>query len=156
MILTIKNLAYDKKYFDEVLNLIYKEWGSNNYEFWRSWVKNSMLENEIPMTFIVFCDDVFVGTFSLWRCDLQSRQDLFPWLGGIVVKEEWRRKGIGTFIQNQAKKILEDLGFVKAYLFTKMVGYYEKNDWQFIEMGIDEKENLVRIYEICLIKNKKS
>jgi GNAT superfamily N-acetyltransferase len=152
MNLTVQNLAKDKQYFDEVLALIYKEWGNNNYEYWRSWVKSSMSENEIPMTYIVFCDNDFVGTFSLWRCDLQSRQDLFPWLGGIVVKEKWRGKGIGIFIQNKAKEILQHLGYKKAYLFTEMTGYYEKTGWQFMDMGIDERGNRVRIYDINIKK----
>ena len=151
MILTVKNLNEDKEYFDEVLNLIYKEWGNNNYAFWQSWVKSSMLENEIPMTFIVFCDNEFVGTFSLWRCDLQSRQDLFPWLGGLVVKEGWRGKGIGFFIQNQAIEILKNLGHKNAYLFTEMTGYYEKTGWEFMRIGIDEQGNHTYIYKIDLI-----
>jgi len=150
MNLTIKNLVENKKYFDEVLNLIYKEWGNNNFEFWQSWIRSSMMENEIPMTFIVFCDDEFVGTFSLWRCDLQSRQDLFPWLGGIVVKENWRGKGIGLFIQKQAKDILKNLGFSKAYLFTEITGYYEKADWQYIGNAHNESNNIVNLYKITL------
>jgi len=150
MNLTVKNIVEDKQYFDEILNLIYKEWGNNDFEFWKSWVQSSMSENDVPMTFIVFCDNELVGTFSLWRCDLQSRQDLFPWLGGIVVKEEWRRKGVGLFIQHKAKEILKSLGYNKAYLFTKMTGYYEKTGWQFMDMGIDERGNSVRIYDINL------
>ena len=152
MNLIVKNIVEDKSYFDSVLSLIYKEWGNNNYAFWQSWVKSSMLENEIPMTFIVFCDNEFVGTFSLWRCDLQSRQDLFPWLGGIVVKEEWRGKGMGLFMQSKAKEILKNLGYDKAYLFTEMTGYYEKTGWHFFDNGIDERGNLIRIYEINLSK----
>ena len=148
--LIVKNIIENQNYFDEVLGLIYKEWGNNNIEFWRSWIKSSMSEKEIPMTFLVFCDNKLVGTFSLWRCDLQSRQDLFPWLGGIVVKEEWRKKGIGLFIQKQAKETLKNLGYKKAYLFTEMTGYYEKTGWCFFDNGIDEQGNFVKIYDIDL------
>lgn len=150
MNLTVKNLVYDKRYFKEVLDLIYNEWGNNNFEFWQSWVKSSMSEHKIPQTYIVLCDDNFVGTFSLWSCDLQSRQDLFPWLGGIVVKSDWRGKGIGIFIQHKAKEILKNLNFKKAYLFTEMTGYYEKTGWTFFDFGIDEKGNNVKIYELNL------
>jgi predicted N-acetyltransferase YhbS len=152
MNLTVKNILESQSHFDEILNLIYKEWGNNNFEFWRNWIKNSMSENKIPMTFSVFCDNDFVGTFSLWRCDLQSRQDLFPWLGGIVVKKEWRGRGIGLFIQKKANEILKNLGYDKAYLFTKMKGYYERTGWHFLDNGIDEQGNSVRIYEIDLIR----
>ena len=152
MNLTVKNIIEDKQYFDEVLNLLYKEWGNNNFEFWKTWVQSSMSSNSVPMTFIVFCDKELVGTFSLWRCDLdlQSRQDLFPWLAGIVVKEERRGKGIGLFIQNQAKKILKNLGFDKAYLSTEMTGYYERTGWQYIGKVHDRNNYMWNLYEITL------
>ena len=147
MNLMVKNIAKDKKYFNEVLDLVYKEWGNNNFDFWHSWMNNSMFENDIPMTFLVFCDNEFVGTFSLWRCDLQSRQDLFPWLGGIVVKEDWRRKGIGLFMQMKAKEILKILGYRRAYLFTEMTGYYEKTGWCFLDNGKDALNVIIKFLE---------
>jgi GNAT superfamily N-acetyltransferase len=146
------NLANKPEHIKTIVDWLFSEWGNDNYEYWDSWVRSSMLNNGVPMTFIVVCDNELVGTFSLWRCDLQSRQDLFPWLGGIVVKEEWRRKGIGLFIQNKAKEILKNLGYDKAYLFTEMTGYYEKTGWEFIGIGIDERGNQVRIYKNNLTK----
>jgi hypothetical protein len=93
MKLITKNIIGVPQYFDDVFSEIYANWGDNNLKFWRSWIESSISASDIPMTFVVLLDDEFVGTFSLWRCDLQSCQDLFPWLGGIVVKENQRGKG---------------------------------------------------------------
>jgi len=148
MKLSVRNLAEYMECFDTVLNWIYEEWGHNNREFWSGWIKSSLSEHDIPQTYVVFYRSELVGTFSLWRCDLQSRQDLFPWLGGIVVEKKWRGQGIGLFIQNEAKKVLKNLGYRKAYLFTEMTGYYEKTGWLYIETGFDERNEAVRLYEL--------
>jgi len=150
MNLIVKKLIEKREYFEEVLNLIYDEWGHKNYEFWRSWIQSSMSKERIPITFVVLKENELIGTFSFWHCDLQSRQDLYPWLGGIVVKKEYRGQGIGLFIQNQANKYLKELGFNEAYLFTELNGFYEKTGWTFFCNGYDEFNNYIRIYKIYL------
>jgi GNAT superfamily N-acetyltransferase len=150
MKLVTKNLIEVPQYKDDVFAEIYANWGDNNPKFWRSWIESSMSASDIPMTFVVLLDDEFAGTFSLWRCDLQSRQDLSPWLGGIVVKEKHRGKGIGKYIQKQALNILINLGYKKAYLFTEMAGFYEKTGWRFTGDIVNEKDCVERLYIIDL------
>jgi GNAT superfamily N-acetyltransferase len=150
MDLILKNLADVPEYFEMVFKEIYEIWGVNNPEYWRSWIQSSMSLSDIPMTFVVLSDNDFVATFSLWRCDLQSRQDLFPWLGGIVVKKNQRGKGIGLYIQKQALKLLKGLGYKKAYLFTEIIGFYEKTGWEFMGNIINENDNVERLYSINL------
>lgn len=144
------NLCLVPQYYDDVFNSIYTEWGKNNPNYWKSWIKSSMNPNGIPSTYVVVDNEQYLGTFSFWNCDLQSRQDLSPWLGGIVVDLSYRGKGIGLFIQEQAKQILLKNGIKKAYLFTELVGFYEKTGWSFVEEIFDEDDNIVRLYEICL------
>jgi predicted N-acetyltransferase YhbS len=150
MKLDIKNLNEVPQYFDDVFNEIYSNWGENNPKFWRSWIKSSMGKSDIPMTFVVLADGQFVGTFSLWRCDMQSRQDLTPWLGGIVVKKDKRGHGIGLFIQQEALGIIKTLGYKCAYLFTKLIGFYEKTGWQYVGEILNEKDEAERLYKIDL------
>ena len=146
----IKNLYECPEYINIVVNWIYSEWGSNNFKYWDSWVRSSVNKESIPMTFVVFVDDKVAGTYSLWNCDMQSRQDLSPWLGGIVVKPDYRGRGIGLYIQEQAKIIMYTLGIDHAYLFTELTGFYEKTGWVFVEEIYDEKDRLVRLYKLCL------
>lgn len=150
------NLADKKEYLPYVVEWLFNEWGdhkNNNFLYWESWVKSSLFKDKIPQTFIIEQDNMLLGTFSLWRCDLQSRQDLFPWLGGIIVKKEFRHQGIGTYIQKKALSVLKELGFQEAFLFTELSGYYEKTGWVFIEHVPDEKGNMVRLYQYKNIQN---
>ena len=144
--LEIKALATSPEFFEDVFNSIYSEWGKNNPEYWRSWIRSSMNTNCIPSTYVVLKDGVYIGTFSLWLCDLQSRQDLTPWVGGIVVDKNFRGQGVGLYIQEQAAILLKKLGIKQAYLFTELKGFYEKTGWRFIENAYDENNKIVRIY----------
>ena len=150
MNLSIKKLAEVPEYFEDVFQAIYSNWGNNNPNFWRNWIRSCMSSTGIPITYIVLLDDKFVGTFSLWLCDLQSCQNLSPWLGGIVVLEEYRGKGIGLYIQQQAKEILKTLNVDRAFLFTDHVGFYEKTGWIYFGEAVDENDKTVRLYRLAL------
>jgi N-acetylglutamate synthase-like GNAT family acetyltransferase len=57
-------------------------------------------------------------------------------------------KGIGKYIQKQALRILKDLGYKKAYLFTEMTGFYEKTGWRFTGDIVNEKDGIEHLYVI--------
>ena len=125
MMIKAINLNCVPHYFDDVFKSIYQEWGENNPNFQKSWIKSSMKSEGVPSTYVVLKDEQYVGTFSFWNCDLQSRQDLSLWLGGIVVVPFFRGLGIGLFIQKQVKNATErDQRY--AYLFTEMTSSYEE------------------------------
>ena len=139
MIKTV-NLANAPQFFDKVFESIYGEWGEGNPNFWKSWIKSSVREKGVPSTYAVLSDNQYVGTFSFWNCDLQSRQDLKPWVGGIVVESSFRGQGIGLYIQTEVKRVLKEEGIKEAFLFTELNGFYEKTGWVFLEEIFDEKD----------------
>ena len=62
--------------------------------FFQSIVEHSLTPGELPLTFIAVEDDQLLGTVGLWRCDLISRQDLYPWLAALYVDEAARGNGL--------------------------------------------------------------
>lgn len=162
MHIKIENLQIHPEYINTVVDWLYSEWGNNNYNYWKSWVKNSLCSNDIPQTFVAFVDGVVAGTYSLWRCDLQSRQDLYPWFGGLYVCPTFRGKIIngfklGTHLQNHAIKHLRQLGYKYVYLFTeKNPQYYIYNGWQIIGQDYDEKDQLVTVCKYNLADYKET
>lgn len=149
MIKTI-NLALVPHFFENVFESIYNEWGKNNPNFWESWIKSSINEAGIPSTYVVLSDEQYAGTFSIWRCDLQSRQDLTPWVGGVVVSPQFRGQGIGLYIQLDVIRILKKERIKQAFLFTELKGFYERTGWEFIGDVYDEGEHIVRLYTLQL------
>ena len=111
----IMNLLDDIESLEEVSKWIYEEWEKKYNRklediIYRS--KHSLNRNGIPQMYIAKHENEVVGVVSIWRCDLKSRQDLYPWMATLFVKEEYRNKGIGTILQ---KKVIEETK-IKIYV----------------------------------------
>jgi predicted N-acetyltransferase YhbS len=163
MQIEIENLKNHPEYVDTVVKWLFSEWGNDNFQFWYSWVKSSLSSYDIPKTYIAFLDKRLVGTYSLWRCDLQSCQDLFPWFGGLYVDSNYRGKEyngckLGVYMQKHAIKELRALGYKQVYLFTeKSPKYYIDNGWKLIGTVPDETDMMVSLckYWIDEVKNER-
>lgn len=153
MKICIENLRDYPQFIDTVVGWIYSEWGNNNRRYWDSWIRSSLSEKGVPQTYIVFVDDRIAGTYSLWRCDLQSRQDLYPWFGGLYVSPEYRGKEIegiklGERMQSHALQQVKNLGYSRVYLFTeKNPKYYVANGWKVLSLIPNENDEDVTLCE---------
>ena len=149
--ITIEELRNRPECIPAVVKWLHNEWGHNNENYWTSWIQHSMQQNDIPKTYILFVNGQLVGTYSLWRCDLQSRQDLFPWFGGMYVCTKYRGKSyngqkLGEILQNHAVTELKRLRYQKAYLFTEhSPAYYERNGWEYLCQAPNERDQLVSV-----------
>ncbi|SDK36539.1 GNAT family N-acetyltransferase [Natronincola ferrireducens] len=147
--MVIKHLSESKEHMELVINWLWKEWGNEkNYSYYKSIVESSLDKENLPQTFIALMDDEPVGTVGLWRCDLMSRQDLFPWLACLYVLPEYRGKGIGLALQRFLIKYSGEIGYKEIFLYTELDNYYEKLGWQYIENGITNKNEIEKIYKI--------
>ncbi|WP_242874752.1 MULTISPECIES: GNAT family N-acetyltransferase [Clostridium] len=148
IILIIEHLADHKEYIDTVTNWIWREFGNeNNYDFFESIIKNSLIKNKLPLTFVALEDNELVGTVGLWRSDLMSRQDLFPWLSALFVKEDSRGKKIGQKLQSFLVEYCRKAGFTELFLYTDICDYYEKTGWEYIEDGVEYSGEYIKIYK---------
>ena len=68
-------------------------------EFFASIVQHSQTAEALPLTFIAVEGEQLLGTIGLWRCDLISRQDLFPWLAALYVAPAARGQGLAGQLQ---------------------------------------------------------
>lgn len=149
----IQNLLDVPIYAKEVALCQWKEWGVGKQDtidgvLYR--VLHSMKEDDIPQTLVATIDNQLVGTVSIWRNDLCARQDLYPWLSCLYVKEEFRHSKIGTMLQNKAMDVAKHLGYSKIYLITDHDYLYEKNSWKFIEMAPLGDGRMTKLYEHLL------
>jgi GNAT superfamily N-acetyltransferase len=61
-------------------------------------IAHSQTPEALPLTFIAVEGET-LGTVGLWRCDLISRQDLFPWMAALYVAPHARGRGIAGKLQ---------------------------------------------------------
>lgn len=89
---------------------------------------------EIPMVLVASDGDTLLGSAVLLACDMDSRKEWSPWLAGVVVGPEFRRRGIGAALAARVVEEARALGHAKLYLYTfSTERYYARLGWQFIE-----------------------
>lgn len=149
----IYNLLDKKEYLEEVSKWIWKEWSLEKGAklediIYRS---NYSLNREgIPSMYIAVCKEEVVGVVSLWRNDLTARQDLYPWMATLYVKESFRNRGIGKQLQEKSIQITKKLGYSHLYLITDHIDYYERFGWTFLEEAPLGNGKYTRIYQYNL------
>lgn len=87
------------------------------------------IPSEIPRFYVALEDDEIIGTYALLRNDLNSRQDLCPWLACLFVEDNYRGREIGSKLLQHGLQEAAKKGFDKLYLSSDLDGYYEKYGW---------------------------
>ena len=88
----------------------------------------------LPLTLVALHGSELVGTVSLKLHDLDTRPDLDPWLGGVLVLPDWRGRGIATGLMQRAVDVARKLNLERLYLWTHSAeGLYLKFGWQVLE-----------------------
>ncbi|WBM71431.1 GNAT family N-acetyltransferase [Buttiauxella sp. WJP83] len=119
-------------------------------DFFASIVATSQREGEMPLTFVAVEGAKLLGTVGLWRCDLISRQDLYPWLAALYIDENQRGRGLGAKLQEHVIQYARTLGYPQLYLYSACKDYYERFGWQYIGDGLDYPNKPVHMYRFIL------
>jgi len=118
--------------------------------FFASVIDNSQQPDALPLTFIATEGETLLGTVGLWRCDLISRQDLFPWLAALYIDESQRGRGLGQALQQHVIQYARQQGYGSLHLYAAFRDYYERFGWQHIGEGIDYPDTRVNLYRYTL------
>lgn len=152
----IINLLDDIKHLEEVSEWIWKQWGKERNSkledaIYRS--KHSLNDKDIPQMYIAKYKEEVIGVVSIWRNDLTARQDLYPWMAALFVKEEYRNKGVGTLLQKRVIDETRKMKYKYLYLITDHENYYEKMGWEFLEKAPLGDGHYTKIYRYDLNKD---
>jgi GNAT superfamily N-acetyltransferase len=98
-------------------NMIYRGAG-RSYQQVRSSIEGRCHTDSIPLAIVALSGSLAVGTGCIKDGDLDERSDLGPWLAGIYVVPEFRRRGIGSQIALHLEIEALRLGHSTLYLWT--------------------------------------
>lgn len=134
--ISIEKLSFkDSQSVNIISDMMYEWWGKESYlspELMKEIIK-SYCQNEVfPVVLIAKNNNEIVGTVTLLANDTQLRQDLFPLISSLYVKDNYRNKHIGTLLMEKIIDIARK-NFNKVYLLTHIEGYYEKFGFNYIE-----------------------
>ena len=77
-----------------------------------------MNRDALPIAWVSHSNTEVFGTAALRPDDLEGREDLTPWLGGVYVLPQFRRRGIGTALCGTVERNATARGVHTLYLFT--------------------------------------
>src|SRR5215831_1046595 len=150
--IAIDYLANCPELVDELARLSWKEW-QDIYQQRKQTLEDSlknyrerMNTDRLPLTLVAVRGASrtgvgpavnrreLVGMVSLKFHDMDTRPDLDPWLGGLLVLPEWRNRGVGTMLMHRASEEARRLNVPRLYLWTHSAeGLYQKLGWQVVE-----------------------
>jgi len=99
-------------------------------DHWRPWfpedtweararrLEQHMNRDALPIGWVAHIGDQAIGTAALRSADLPGHEHLTPWLGGVFVRPEFRRRGVASALCAVVEDQARALGFERLYLFT--------------------------------------
>lgn len=80
------------------------------------------------------CDGAPAGTCLLAPKELEPCHPLSPWLAGLYVVPEFRRRGIGRILVRATEEQARQRGHSQIYLYSDdAIAYYEGLGWRVVE-----------------------
>jgi len=81
-------------------------------------LRRHLNRDSLPIAWVAHSEAGVAGTAALRVHDLEGREDLTPWLGGVYVLPEHRRRGVGAALCATVERKAASLGVQTLYLFT--------------------------------------
>lgn len=105
--MTILPLHARPQHAEQVTDWLWQAFGGDGLPraFFASIIEHSQRPDALPLTFIAVEGDKVVGTVGLWRCDLISRQDLWPSPPGRGLRSCTSIRPVGIFTNALAGSI---------------------------------------------------
>jgi predicted N-acetyltransferase YhbS len=118
----IELLADHQDKIPEIARWHWDEWGHHNpngsYERTFARLSHRLHRDQLPIAYLALIADRVVGTASLVEFDMDSREDLSPWLAGVFVDPDYRQQGIASRLVERVCEKGRRLGFGELFLYT--------------------------------------
>src|SRR5207244_4994736 len=96
----ISYLIEQPEYLPQLGQWLFEEWdsilGERTPDARVKKLQAHLNRDKLPIAWVAHTNDQLLGTAALRVHDLQGREDLTPWLGGVLVGSDFRRSGIGA------------------------------------------------------------
>jgi thiamine pyrophosphokinase len=108
-------------------------------------------DTRLPLTYLALIGGECVGTVSVVMNDLKTQETLSPWLAAVVVRPDYRGRGIAEALIRRACADAKRLGYGILYLRTEYAGgYYKRLGWEHVCDTDDEYGIRTSVYRYQL------
>jgi N-acetylglutamate synthase-like GNAT family acetyltransferase len=118
----ISYLIEHPEYIPQLAQWLFEHWdsilGEETPEARIKKLKAHMNRDRLPIAWVAHANGRLLGTAALREHDLEGREDLTPWLGGVFVDSHFRRRGIGAALCATVEDEARSRKIETLYLFT--------------------------------------
>jgi N-acetylglutamate synthase-like GNAT family acetyltransferase len=130
----ISYLIDHPEYVAQLAQWLFEQWGSilgeKTLETRIKKLNAHMNRDQLPIAWVAHANGQLLGTAALRVHDLDGREDLTPWLGGVFVGSQFRRRGIGEALCATVEATAKSRGIQTLYLFTlNKQAWYSRQGW---------------------------
>ena len=139
MPIRIEYLADHPEYIPALAAWFYEQWGwflppESSAQTIATKFRTHLNRDALPIALIALDGDELLGSASLRIHDMDILTELSPWLGGVYVARNHRRKGIGRRLVHAVEQKALELGYRSIYLFTfDQAPMYSSLEWQILK-----------------------
>ncbi|MEJ8303970.1 GNAT family N-acetyltransferase [Saccharibacillus sacchari] len=152
--LQIRDVRANQERLAEAVDYFWSRWGDEStLNFYRDCIERSCdTDADLPRFYLLTDGEkgAIAGGYALLRSDLNSRQDLCPWLACLYVEPDWRSLRLGSLLLDHAAREASAKGYDGLYLCTDLDGYYERYGWTHIGKGYGIDGEETKIYHLAL------
>ena len=130
----ISYLIEHPKYVRQLAQWLFEEWdsiiGEKTVDVRIKKLKAHMKRDQLPIAWVAHANGQLLGSASLREHDLEGREDLTPWLGGVFVGAQFRHRGIGRALCATVETAARSRGVQTLHLFTlDKQAWYAQQGW---------------------------
>ena len=122
------------EYIPQLAQWLFEQWGhilgEKTLEARIKKLNAHMNRDQLPIAWVAHANGQLLGSAALRVHDLEGREDLTPWLAGVFVGAQFRRRGIGAALCATVEKVAKSRGIQTLYLFTlDKQPWYSRQGW---------------------------
>lgn len=113
--------------------LIYEDTGMSLREF-TDVIRSRAVEDRVPLALVALAGGRLIGTVSLKEQEATTAEGLTLWIGGLLVDEAWRGRGIGAALLTGAEAAAARLGYPWLHLSCEpdVEDFYARTGWELL------------------------
>lgn len=122
-----------------VAHMRWQEWGHapepDDPAWWLDVTTREAGRDELPVTLVAHdAADEVLGAVGLDSYDLDERRETSPWVTGMIVRRDHRRKGVGRILLQHLERWAAEHGIAQAWVGTDLArSFYEHCGWTPLE-----------------------
>lgn len=134
MTVLVQLLADVPHLIDAVGRMRFTEWGNDDDATEHiSITRREAGRDALPVTWVAVDDmGTALGAVALGTSDVPGRPELVPCVWGMVVRTDFRGRGVGRLLLQRLERFAADRGHMAVWVLTgpPAVGYYERCGWR--------------------------